>query len=71
MIDFDILKVFAKNLRRIRKSNGFTQAMLANAVGVEISQISGIERGVINTSVLMLINIPKALGINRKDLFDF
>lgn len=69
--DFEILKMFGKNLRRIRKSKGFTQAMLANDVGVEISQISRIERGVINTSVLMLVDISNALEIDRKELFDF
>jgi len=38
---------------------------------VEISQISRIERGVINTSIGNINAIAKILKIDPKDLFDF
>lgn len=60
-----ILIEFGKTLREVRLSKGFTQEQLANELGVEISQISRIERGVINTSVITLYQIAKALKINR------
>ena len=69
--DLEILKSFGKNLRKIRKAKGFTQAMLANDVGVEISQISRIERGVINTSIIMLFKISKVLNIESGELVKF
>ncbi|HNP69010.1 MAG TPA: helix-turn-helix transcriptional regulator [Aequorivita sp.] len=69
--DSELLKTFGKNLRKIRKAKGFTQAMLANDVGVEISQISRIERGVINTSILMLYKISKVLKIEPGELVKF
>lgn len=65
----EFLIAFGKNLRKVRKAQGFTQAQLANDVGVEISQISRIERGIINTSVGNANAIAKALKVELKDLF--
>lgn len=66
----DFLIAFGKNLRKVRKAQGFTQAQLANDIGVEISQISRIERGIINTSIGNANAIAKALKVNLKDLFN-
>jgi transcriptional regulator with XRE-family HTH domain len=65
------LNAFGKNLRLIRKSKGFTQQNLANDLGIEISQISRIERGIINTSTFNTFRIAKALNTEVKDLFNF
>lgn len=65
------LIAFGKNLRQIRTDKGFTQAQLANDLGVEISQISRIERGVINTSISNANAIAKALKVDLKELFSF
>lgn len=67
----DFLIAFGKNLRRLRIIKGFTQAQLANDIGVEISQISRIERGVINTSIGNCYNISTVLHIPLKELFNF
>lgn len=69
--DLEILKLFGQNLRKLRKSKGFTQAMLANDISVEISQISRIERGTINTSLLMILKISEALKIEPSQLIQF
>ena len=65
------LITFGKNLRKHRKLKGFTQEQLANDLGIEISQISRIERGVINTSINNVNSIAKVLKIDIKYLFDF
>jgi len=65
------LIAFGKNLRKVRKTRGFTQAQLANDVGVEISQISRIERGIINTSIGNCNAISNVLKIPVNELFDF
>jgi transcriptional regulator with XRE-family HTH domain len=65
------LIAFGKNLRKVRKARGFTQAQLANDIGVEISQISRIERGIINTSIGNCNAISKIFKIPVKYLFDF
>jgi DNA-binding XRE family transcriptional regulator len=66
-----ILIEFGNTLRTIRLAKGFTQEQLANELGVEISQISRIERGVINTSMTTIYEIAKILKINISELFDF
>lgn len=66
-----MLKSFGKHLRELRKRKGFTQEDLAFSIGIEISQISRIERGVINTSLLNLIKIANTLKIQPKELLDF
>ena len=63
------LRNFGDNLRRLRLIRGFTQEQLANELGVEISQISRIERGVINTSVTTLFQISKILNVSTEDFF--
>ncbi|WP_430399921.1 helix-turn-helix domain-containing protein [Flavobacterium sp.] len=65
-----ILKEFGANLRKLRLKKGFTQESLANELGVEISQISRIERGVINTSVTTMYAISKILEVNTDDFFN-
>ena len=69
--DKDFIVAFGKNLQRIRKSKNFTQKDLANDIGVEISQISRIERGVINTSISVVNLIAKALEVDVYELFKF
>lgn len=66
-----ILISFGGNLRKLRLAKGLTQEQLANELGIEISQISRIERGVINTSVTTLYAIANALKIDVSQLFIF
>lgn len=65
------LKAFGKNLKKKRKSKGFTQEQVANDLNVEISQISRLERGNLNTSILNLKKNTVALNISIAELFDF
>ena len=51
--------------------SGFTQEQLANELGIEISQISRIERGMINTSITTLYSISKVLNVDVSELFVF
>ena len=61
---------FGQNLKRLRKEKGFTQEELANELDIEISQISRIERGVINTKASNIKSIADCLQINVNQLFD-
>jgi len=67
----NILIRFGNSLRELRLAKGFTQEQLANEMGMEISQISRIERGVINTSVTTLYALSKTLKIDVSELFLF
>jgi len=66
-----ILIRFWNQLRKHRLAKGFPKEQLANELGVEISQISRIERGVINTSVTTLYTTSKTLKIDVSELFPF
>lgn len=66
-----ILINFGNKLRITRLAKGFTQEQLANELGIEISQISRIERGVINTSITTLYSISKVLNVDISELFVF
>ncbi len=65
------IKAFGEHLREVRQSKGFTQEQLAYTSDLELSQISRIERGVINTSISQVFLIADALGVHPKVLFDF
>ena len=67
----EFLIAFGKNLKKIRQEKGITQEKLAFSIGVEISQISRIERGILNTSISTAEAIARALDIPVKELFDF
>ena len=60
---------FGKNIKNLRTSKGVTQQNLADKLDVEISQISRIERGVQNTSLINVKNIAEALDVDIADLF--
>jgi transcriptional regulator with XRE-family HTH domain len=67
----DYLLAFGNNLKSIRKSKGFTQADLANDLDIEISQISRIERGIINTTIWNSYRIAQVLQVDAELLFNF
>lgn len=69
--DVKYLKKFGENVKAIRISKGFTQQYLADSLNVEISQISRLERGILNTSIINIKNIAVALEIDAGDLFKF
>ena len=64
------ISVLSKNVKRFRAKNGLTQEELANMADIEYSQISRIERGVINTSVSVIFAIAKALQVKPSELLE-
>ncbi|HYG50949.1 MAG TPA: helix-turn-helix transcriptional regulator [Flavobacteriales bacterium] len=59
-----------KRVRQLRLQRNISQAQLAADCDIEISQVSRIERGVINTSLSQINNIAKNLKVHPKDLLD-
>lgn len=70
-VDTNSIKLFGKQVRKIRISKGFSMEKLANLTSFEYSQISRIELGQINTSIDTVFKIAKALEIHPRELFDF
>lgn len=65
-----ILVKFGKRFKHLRVINNYTQSELAMELGVEISQISRIERGLINTSVFMIYQVAQVLNIPPSSFFE-
>lgn len=59
----DIRKVFAQNLRRVRRDRGFSQEELAHRAGVDRTYVSALERGVYSASITMLAKLAQELGV--------
>ena len=58
------------NLRRLRKERELTQEDFAADAGIDRGYISGVERGVRNPSVTVLVRIATAIGVDVAELFD-
>lgn len=66
-----MLRLFGARLRELRKMRKLSQKKLAWEAELEMSQVSRIERGIINTGVGQIFKIAKALEIHPKEMFDF
>jgi transcriptional regulator with XRE-family HTH domain len=73
----EISLLVGKKIRCLRQDRGLTMEQLAFEVGIEYTQLSRIERGVINTSIYQLFVISRALQVefaeivSDLDLVDF
>ena len=67
----DIKGAVGKRIKIVRQRRGLTQDQLAEQVGLSPKYISGIERGVENPTMDILIRLAKVLGVEPYDLFLF
>lgn len=63
-----LLKAIGSNIRQLRKKLNLSQEILSFDADIPRNQIGRIERGQINTSVITLLKISKALKVNLHDL---
>jgi transcriptional regulator with XRE-family HTH domain len=69
--DKELLVGVGKQIRVIRKKQGKALKDLAQAVGMEPSNLSVIENGKSNPQLLTYVKIASALNCTMGDLFDF
>ena len=69
--DIEFLKNFGLRLKELRSEKNISQAQLAFEAKIETSQISRIERGLINTTIGNAKLISKILEVPLTSLFDF
>ena len=62
---------FGARIKEIRRSKNLTQEVLSEMVGIDIPNLSNIERGKKFVSAVTLTKIAKALNVAEKELFDF
>lgn len=65
------LLLFGENLKKIRTNKRITQAQLAIDCDFDVSVISRIERGIVNTSLSNIKIIADSLDIPINELFKF
>ncbi|MFO7888807.1 MAG: helix-turn-helix transcriptional regulator [bacterium] len=64
-----LVKIFGKNLKKIRNEKGFSQEELAFIVNLDRTYIGRIERGERNISLSTAEKIANALEVNIDKLF--
>lgn len=69
--DTTAINLLAMNVRKHRIGLHLSQEQLANLAGIEYSQVSRIERGVINTSISVIFALAKALQISPSELLKY
>jgi transcriptional regulator with XRE-family HTH domain len=65
------LHKLGENIKKAREDSGLTQEQLAKKVGIHVSYVSRIERGVANLSVEVLGSVVKALKVKSSDILPF
>ena len=56
-------------LREAREAKGWTQAQLAERIGVSRKTINTVENGVFVPSTLLALSLARALGVSVEQLF--
>ena len=66
----DFLKLLGLNIKIIRTIKGISQDEIANALDIDKSYFSKVERGLANPTVTYLRDLAKYFGIKFTDLTD-
>lgn len=64
----DWKRIVGANIRDLRKAKKRSQEWLAGEADIDLTYVGGIERGKRNPSLLVLVGIAKALGVQPADL---
>ena len=67
----EYLKSFGKNLKTIREAKGISQRGLASLCTIDHSDISKIEKGERNITLLTILELAEALEVKPRKLLDF
>ena len=62
------LSAFGRNIARIRTEKEFSQDKLAEKADLDRTYLSGIERGVRNPGIKVVIKLARALGVTVDQL---
>lgn len=69
--DKKFLKTLGTKIKVLRKLQNISQDQLAYECELHRTNINRIEKGKLNTGILNLLIISKALGVSLDELFDF
>jgi transcriptional regulator with XRE-family HTH domain len=66
----DVIADVGSRVRKMRTAQGLTLKGLAERIGISVSMLSMLERGVSSASVGTLVSVASALGAHMSDLFN-
>jgi len=69
-MSLNILKIFGKRVRELRKMKSYSQEELADRANLHRTYIGMIERAEKNITLLNIQKIAKALEVEIKELFE-
>lgn len=64
----DIRKTLGANLKRLRRTKGWSQEEYAFEAGIHRTYVSDIERGARNPTIEILVKLAQPLGVEPADL---
>jgi transcriptional regulator with XRE-family HTH domain len=65
----DVRRILGSNVRRLRKAGGLSQAELANRMGVDRADVSGLELGQRNPTIVTLWHVGQAFECGLGQFF--
>jgi transcriptional regulator with XRE-family HTH domain len=65
----DVRRMVGRNIQRLRKAAGLSQAVLAERMGVDRAYVSGLELGQRNPTIVTLWHVAEALQVRLRSLF--
>jgi transcriptional regulator with XRE-family HTH domain len=68
-VEADLLIRLGSRISRLRRARGWTQAEMAERVGIDRSFLADVERGKRNVSILNLALIAEGVGVSLAQLF--
>ena len=66
----DVRRRLARNMKRLRDKEGWSQEELAERSGLHRTYISGVERGVRNPTLTVIDKIANGFNVRLADLVD-
>ncbi len=66
----EVKVLFGQRVRQLRLQQGMSQEAFADKCGLDRTYVSGIERGVRNPTLEVIVVITKGLEVSLKNLFD-
>ncbi|TDO23762.1 helix-turn-helix domain-containing protein [Pedobacter duraquae] len=64
------ISTLANNIKRYRKERNMTMQELANRLDVDYSQISRMERGIVNANISIVFDIANVLEVKASQLLE-
>jgi transcriptional regulator with XRE-family HTH domain len=70
-IENEILIKFGVHLKELREARGLSQRQLSYNCSIDHSKIGKMERGLINPTLVTIVELAKGLEVDKNELMNF